>query len=101
MGRDVLDGSGLAVSEGRSVSVNVSVGVTEIVSVAPGTKGVSVTGRNDVFVGTLVAVDVSGTGVDVNVQANDVMMHTLKIKGLRFIREILLYPNNWELKRFL
>jgi hypothetical protein len=90
VGNDVLDGNGLA------VSVDVSVGVTETVSVALGTNGVSVIGGNDVFVGRLVAVKVDGTGVDVNVQANDVMMHKIKIKGFRLIREILLYSNDSE-----
>lgn len=90
----MLDGNGLAVSEDGGVSVNVSVGVTETVSVAPGTKGVYVIGGNDMFVGILVAVKVGGTVGDVNVQANEVMMHKIKITGFCFIREILLYPNN-------
>jgi hypothetical protein len=90
VGSAVLDGNGLAVSEDKGISVNVSVGVTETVSVAPGTKGVSVIGGNDVFVGILVAVRVGGTEVDVNVQANEVRMHKIKITGFCFIREILL-----------
>ena len=96
-----MDGNRLAVSEGGGVSVNVLVGVTETVSVALGTKGVSVIGGSDVFVGRLVAVEVGGTGVDVSVQANEVMMHKIKIIGFCFMREILLYPNNGEVKRFL
>ena len=87
VGRDVLDGNRLAVSEGRGVSVNVSVGVTEIVSVALGTKGVSVISRSDVFVGALVAVEVGGIGVDVKVQANDVMMHRIKKTGFLLINK--------------
>lgn len=106
VGREVLDGNGLAVSDARGVSVNVSVGVTETVSVAVGTSGVSVTGANAVFVSTLVAGERGGIGVDVNVQANEVVMHKIKIKGCRLIRKIyspfrILYPNNCEVKRFL
>ena len=61
----------------------------------------SVTGGNDVFVGRLVSTSVGGTGVDVRVQANELMMHKIKIKGLRFINEKsspgrILYPNGWE-----
>ena len=82
VGRDVLDGNGLA------VSVNVSVGVTEAVSVGPGTKGVSVTGANDVFAGTMVSTTTGGMGVDVSVQAMDVMMHKIGKLSVRLMCEI-------------
>ena len=78
----MLDGKGLAVSEARGVAVEVSVGVAETVCVA---RGVSVTGGNDVFVGTLVAIKVGGRGVDVRVQANDVRIHRIKKNDFRFI----------------
>ena len=42
--------------------------------VAVGRKGVSVTGENDVFVGRLVPAKGEGTGVDVRVQANELMV---------------------------
>jgi hypothetical protein len=86
IGRNVLDGIGLAVSDGRGVSVKVLVGVTEAVCVAVGARGVtvSVIGENAVFVGTLVSTNVGGMGVDVKVQANEVTIH--KIKKIRFRR---------------
>ena len=91
----MLDGNGLAVSEARRVGVSVSVGVGE--SVAVGRKGVSVTGENDVFVGRLVPAKGEGTGVDVRVQANELMVQRIRKKGFRFIREIrsplrIIYP---------
>jgi len=77
VGRDVLDGIGLAVSDGRGVSVKISVSVTEAVCEAVGTRGVivSVIGTNAVFVGTLVSTKVGGMGVAVNVQASKVKIH--------------------------
>lgn len=58
-------------------------------------------GGNDVFVGSMVCTSVGDTGVGVRVQANELMMHKIKIKGLRFINEKsspgrVLYPNGWE-----
>jgi hypothetical protein len=81
----VFDGSGLGVSDAMGVSVNVSVGVIDVVCVALGTMGV--------FVTALVKANVGATGVDVNVQANDVTIQKINKRGFRLISEILLYPN--------
>ena len=82
----MLDGNGLAVSEARGVGVSVSLSAGE--PVAAGRKSVSVTGGNDVFVGKLVSANGEGTGVDVRVQANELMMQRIRKKDFRFIREI-------------
>ena len=92
----MLDGKGLAVSEARGVGVSVSVEVGT--PVADGRKGVSVTGGNDVLVGRRVS-EGEGTGVDVRVQANELMIQRIRKKGLRFILEIcaplrIIYPND-------
>ena len=104
VGSDVFDGNGLAVSEARGVSVDVSDGVIKAVSVALGTKGVSVIGANDEFVGRLVSVRAGGIGVDVRVQANDVRMHKIEMICVRLIREIrspfgILYLNCGDVKQ--
>jgi hypothetical protein len=93
-----LDGNGLAVSEGRAVWVNVSVGV------ADDTGGVSVTGANAVSVGILVGIEVGGSGVAVNVHASDVTMYRSRKMGLCLIRKIIflsriIYPNDGEVRR--
>jgi hypothetical protein len=93
-----LDGNGLAVSEGRAVWVNVSVGV------ADDTGGVSVTGANAVSGGIVVGIEVGGSGVAVNVQANEVMMQRIRNAGLCLIRKIIflsriIYPNDGEVRR--
>jgi hypothetical protein len=46
-----------------------------------------------VFVTALVKANVGATGVDVNVQANDVTIQKINKTGFRLISEILLYPN--------
>jgi hypothetical protein len=89
----VLDGKGFAVSAAIGVSVNVTVGVTEIVGGMVGTTGVSITGENEVFVATLVGTDVGGNGVEVKVQANTVTIKKIRKRGFRLIGEILLYSN--------
>jgi hypothetical protein len=66
-----------------------------------GKKGVSVTGEKDVFVGRLVSTRVAGTGVEVGVQAKELIIHRMKKKNLRFIREFrspvrMIYPNDKE-----
>ena len=43
-------------------------------ALAVGRKGVSVIGGNDVFVGRLVSTRVGDTGVEVRVQANELIM---------------------------
>jgi hypothetical protein len=96
----VLDGSGLGVSEAKGVSVNVPVGVIDIVGVVLGTKDVSVTGANEVFVIALVGADVAAIGVDVNVQANDVTIQKINKRCFRLIHEILLYPNDTDVRKF-
>ena len=93
VGRAVLDGNGLAVSEASGVGVSVSVSSGEPV----GRKGVSVTGGNDVFVGRVVSGKGDGTGVDVRVQANELMIQRIRKKDFRFICEIrsplrIIYP---------
>jgi len=98
----VLDGNGLAVSEARGVGVSVSVGAGKPVAV--GRKGVSVTGGNDVLVGRMVS-EGEGTGVEVRVQANELMIQRIRKKGLRFILEIcaplrIIYPKEPEAKIF-
>ena len=103
VGRAVLDGNGLAVSEGRAVPVKVSVG--EIVCVALGATA-SVTGANDVFVGTLVSNTVGGIGVvDVKVQANNVNIHRTDQINFRLIPKLyspfrLIYPNDKEVTEY-
>ncbi len=96
----MFDGSGPGVSDAIGVSVNVSVGVIEVVCVALGTKDVSVTGANEVFVTALVGADVGAIGVDVSVQANDVAITKGSKRGFRLIGEILLYPNDTDVRRF-
>jgi hypothetical protein len=69
--------------------------------VAVGKKGVSVTGGKDVFVGRLVSTRVGGTGVEVGVQAKELIIHRMKKKNFRFIREFcspvrMIYPNDKE-----
>ena len=91
----MLDGNGLAVSEAEGVGVSVSVGVGKPAAV--GRKGVSVTGGNDVFVGRVVSGKGDGTGVDVRVQANELMIQRIRKKDFRFICEIrsplrIIYP---------
>jgi hypothetical protein len=93
----VLDGNGLAVSEARGVGVSVSVEVGT--PVADGRKGVSVTGGNVVLVGRLVSAKGEGIGVDVRVQANELMIQRIRKKGFRFICGIcsplrIIYPND-------
>ena len=83
----MFDGSGLGVSDTTGVSVNVSVGVIEVVCVPLGTKGVSVTGANKVFVTAMVGADVGAIGVDVNVQAKDVTIQKVNKRGFRLIRK--------------
>ena len=66
-----------------------------------GRKGVSVTGGKDVFVGMLVSTRVGGTEVEVGVQAKELIIHRVKKKNLRFIREFrspvrMIYPNDKE-----
>ena len=78
VGKAVLEGNTLAVSEGRGVCVDVSVGVREAVSVGDGTSGVAVTGEKEVFVGALVATSVGEIGVAVNVQAKELIRHKIK-----------------------
>jgi hypothetical protein len=95
-----LEGSGLGVSDATGVSVNVSVGVIDIVCVALGTTGVSVTDANEVFVTAMVGADVGAIGVDVNVQANDVRIQKVSKRGFRLIGEILLYPNDTDVRKF-
>jgi hypothetical protein len=95
VGKAVLEGNMLAVSEGRGVSVDVSVGAREAVSVGDGICGVSVTGEKEVFVGALVATNVGETGVAVNVQARELNRHKIKKSGRRLIYEIHSpVPNN-------
>ena len=93
----MLEGKG--VSEANGVRVSVSVGAGE--ELAVGWKGVSVTGGNDVLVGRLVSTGVGGIGVEVSVQAKELIMHIMKKKNLRFIREFcspvrIIYPNDKE-----
>jgi hypothetical protein len=87
VGRNVLDGIGLAVSDGRVVSVRVLVGVTEAVCVMVGTIGVtvSVIGEKAVFAGTLVSTKVGGMGVDVKVQPNKVIIDKIERINFRLI----------------
>ena len=102
---DVLDGNGLAVSEGREVSVNGSVGVTETVCVTIGAS-VSVTGANDVFVGRVVSPNEGGIGVvEVNVQANDEKIHRTEKISFRLISQVysprrIIYPNNSRITEY-
>lgn len=88
----MFDGSGLGVSDAIGDSVNVSVGVIEVVCVALGTK--------DVFVTALVKAKVGAIGVDVNVQANDVTIQKINKRCFRLMREILLYPNDTDVRKF-
>ena len=67
-----MDGKRLAVSDGRGVSLRVSVAVAEAVCVMVGVRVVTV------FVGMLVSTKVGGTGVDVRVQANEDKTQTNK-----------------------
>ena len=103
MGRDVLDGNGLAVSEAGGVVVKVSVDVTETVCGAVAAI-VLTTGANDVLVGRLVSTKVGGIGVAVvNVQANDVSMHTMEKISFRLISQVysprrIIYLNNSRVK---
>jgi hypothetical protein len=97
-----LDGKGLAVSEGCRVAVNVTVDVTDIVWVAIGAT-VFVTDANDVLVGALVSTTVGGTGVDIKVQANNVIMDTKQKIRLRLIVKLsspcrILYLNKSSVK---
>jgi hypothetical protein len=100
VGNAVLDGNGLAVSEGNAVSVRVAVGVAAVVPVAVGRRGVSVAGANEVFVGNLVSTDVDGIAVGVRLQAKEVRIHKSRKRGFRLICEILLYPNDTEVRKF-
>jgi len=81
-GRDVWDGIGLGVSEAGIVAVGVSVGVTEAVCEAVDA------GKVAVFVGRLVSTNVGGIGVDVKVQANEVMINRSEKTTFRRISEI-------------
>ena len=81
-----MDGNGLAVSVGSGVMVKVSVDVTDIVCVVVRERGVSSPGRNAVFVGISVGTNVGGTGVEVRVQANDVIIPRIKLKSFRLIQ---------------
>jgi hypothetical protein len=93
VGRDVLDGNRLGVSEESGVAVKVSVVVMETVcegeAVAVGTRGVSVTAANDVFVGTLVWTRVGAMGVEVKVQANEVIMPRIEKISFRLMIEAM------------
>jgi hypothetical protein len=106
-GRGVLEGGGLAVSDGRGVSVKVTVGVTEAVCVAVGAADVNVAviGAKAVFVGGFVGGgEVTGIGVAEEVQANKDSMQSIRKIGAGLIGKIvspyrILYPINWEVKQ--
>ena len=86
VGNAVLDGNGLAVSVGGGVTVKVSVAVTETISVAVRERGVSGPGRNAVFVGISVGTTVGGIGVEVSVQANEIIRPRIQIAGFCLIQ---------------
>lgn len=77
-----MEGNGLGVSDGESVSVARSIGVGEAVSAAAGSVTVSVIGANAVFVGGSVPAEVAGTKVAVELQANEANIN--KIRKIRF-----------------
>jgi hypothetical protein len=79
VGRAVFDGKGLG------VSVAVSVGVFEAVSLGAGIVTVSVTAENAVFVGGAVPAEVAGTEVAGEAQANEVTIHTIGRMRFRLI----------------
>jgi hypothetical protein len=85
VGRAVLDGKGLGVSEAEGVSVAVSVGVLEEVSVGAGIVTVSVIGENAVCVGGSVPTEVGGIEVAGEVQANELSIHTIGRMSFRLI----------------
>jgi hypothetical protein len=101
-----LDGNGLAVSVGRGGIVEVWVGVTEAACVAVAAKRVFVAGASNVFVGIGVSMNVSGIGVEVRVQANELIMPRIKIASFCLISEIcsplrIIYSHDREVKKFL
>ena len=85
VGSDVLEGTGLGISDGRGVSVNVSVCNTETVSVGARDVIVLVTGENGVFVNIFVSITVGGTEVDIKLQENEVMINKMGKIAFRFI----------------
>jgi len=80
VGSAVLDGNRLAVTEGRGVSVIVSVGVREAVSVEDGRRGGSVN--------AMVPTKVGDTGLDVRVHANEAIMHRIEKTSFLLIVEV-------------
>jgi hypothetical protein len=88
VGRDVLDGNGLGVAEGKDVSVAGMVDVAESVWVAVGALrvAVSVTGENAVFVADSAFATVVGVKVDVELQANDTRVRRVGRINFRLIR---------------
>jgi hypothetical protein len=85
VGRAVLDGKGLAVSEAGGVSVAVFVGVLKGVSLRAGIVNVSVTGERAVFVGGAVPAEVGGIEVAGEAQANEMSIHTIGRMSFRLI----------------
>jgi hypothetical protein len=86
VGREVLDGNGLGVSEGSKVSVKSTTTVGEAVSMIA-----SVEGTNAVWVGMCVPTEVGETGVtEVNVQASKPRMHKVEAKSLPLISQSIL-----------
>jgi hypothetical protein len=85
VGGGVSDGKRLGVSDADGVSVAVSVGVFEAVSVGAGIVTVSVTVENAVFVGASIPAEVGGTGGDVEVQANKMIIHRMGRISFRLI----------------
>ena len=103
VGSDVLDGSGLGVSDRSGAKVAVSVGVM----LGSGGVAVSVAGETAVVAGRLVA-EAAGAGVrpgPVKVQAKGASRHKMINTGFRFINEVYfpfgtIYTNHNELIRF-
>lgn len=90
VGKGILDGNGLGVSDGEDVSVSITVGVAESVCVAvgAGSVNVSVTDENAVFVGSSVSARVGGT--EVELQAKEASINKIGKIRLRFINEYAL-----------
>jgi hypothetical protein len=97
-----LDGKGLGVSDADIVSVAVSVGRLEAVSVGMGSVSVSVTGENAVFVEGSIPPEVGGTGEDVEVQANEVSRHRNGRMSFRLMTQVyspfIILSQRWDVK---
>jgi len=85
IGSDVLEDIWLGISDGKDVSVDVSVCNAETVSVGARNVIVLVTGENGVLVNIFVSTGVGGTEVDIKLQANEVMISKMGKMTFRFI----------------